>query len=664
MAAFHSKSQPCPGPGQNEWFPWRPGVNGRRQRFPRGLRPTLRSAAARGPHLLRALVTLLLALALECMALPVAPAAALALPWRHAAADRQPAASSRGVAPLQEVSPPQPVQQLQTALGARQPVLEIVSPQPDSLLPAGPWTLRLRVHDWPLVDGGALGLGPHLVVQLDQEPPRIWTRAEGELPELSPGSHRLTVYAAMPWGEARKNPGAVRQIRLHRTAPNPAALPAPGSPQLLAVSPRGLASEEPLLLDWLLLDAPLQDVGGNGSQWRLRVSINGDDVLLDQQTPLWLRGWRPGPNALRLELLDGRGEPLNSPFNSLVQEVDLRATEMAPRWRAGPLSDRELAILIGEAPSAAEALPAAAGPGSDAATMQGAADAGGRSGARAGMPSPAAVAPAAPGPVTGPGGAPEALTGSVGRSASAVAAADDAGASPTEQPASRLLPQADVAPTPPAAPPRSGGDDSTSGSSVAQAPAQRPADAADAAAPQNAGATPAALTTDGSGPPPTSHHDLAPDSGDAEQSNSSGSARIPMESSADSAAPPPGRSVAGTAALPLNSPSPGEASATPAAPPAGTDAAEAPRTPPTPSMTAASAAPETAAALSTDEPAPESPAAAAAAAAPPSDDGGQERIRPSSTLTGRARDLVNDDGTLRRPEPRGPLAGLRERLQR
>ena len=36
------------------------------------------------------------------------------------------------------------------------------------------------------------------------------------MPPLNPGSHRLTVYAARPWGEVVKSPGASRQIRLVR----------------------------------------------------------------------------------------------------------------------------------------------------------------------------------------------------------------------------------------------------------------------------------------------------------------------------------------------------------------------------------------------------------------------------------------------------------------
>jgi hypothetical protein len=58
----------------------------------------------------------------------------------------------------------------------------------------------------------------------------------------------------------------------------------------------------------------------------------------------------------------------------------------------------------------------------------------------------------------------------------------------------------------------------------------------------------------------------------------------------------------------------------------------------------------------TETPLPE--ASAAVATAPT-----QERARPSSSLSGRARDQVAADGSLLKPRPEGPLARLRQRFQ-
>jgi len=266
---------------------------------------------------------------------------------------------------LQEVGPPGAVPVLSERLAAHQPRVEIVAPADDALLPEGPWTLQLRVSDWPLSDSEGLGIGPHLVVQLDQQPPLQLSSTEAAaavaMPPLQPGSHRLTVYAARPWGEAVKSPGALRQIRLHRVGRNSAELPARGSAQLIVASPADAAQQEPVLLDWLLLDAPLQHLQSDDARWRLRVSVNGDSVLVDRQTPLWLKGFQPGSNAVQLELLDARGEALNPPFNSLVREVVI-SSAARPAWRNPKLSPGQLALLSGEAPPAdqAEAAPAAA----------------------------------------------------------------------------------------------------------------------------------------------------------------------------------------------------------------------------------------------------------------------------------------------------------------
>ena len=267
---------------------------------------------------------------------------------------------------LQELPPPLAVQQIQAALADRQPRVTILAPADGTNLPNGNWTLKLLAQDWPLTDGGSLGLGPHVVIQIDdQEPIRLSehrSTPQGDslqltLPPLTPGSHRITAYAAKPWGEAAKNSGAASQIRVDRVAANPLTVPKAGSPQLLPVSPLGVVSSEPVLLDWLLLDAPLQHLRDNDGSWRLRISVNGDSFITDQNVPIWLKGWTSGSNSLQLELLDGRGKPLNPPFNSVVSELVLKPSEPKPRWQLGRLSAEELASLVGQTPTPAAPRP-------------------------------------------------------------------------------------------------------------------------------------------------------------------------------------------------------------------------------------------------------------------------------------------------------------------
>ena len=329
----------------------------------------------RGPGaVFRALVMVLMLLSSVLMPFETltAPAMAWSLPGLPAKAPQRPQSPTplQPTAPagrLQEQAPPVAVQQLQEALAERQPQVEIISPRDGALLGDGPWELHALVRDWPVVDAGRLGLGAHLVVQIDDQAPLRLSGDPSDLrvqaPALAPGSHRITVYAAKPWGEAVKSPGAIRQIRVQRVAANPLGLPAPGSPQLIPVSPTDAVASGPVLLDWILLDAPLQNLRPGDGSWRLRVSVNGDSFLLDQNVPIWLQGWRPGNNSLLLELVDGLGEPLNAPFNSRVLEVNLprnSSAQTSPRWLQGRLNEQELGLLLGTISLAeTEAQPAA-----------------------------------------------------------------------------------------------------------------------------------------------------------------------------------------------------------------------------------------------------------------------------------------------------------------
>jgi len=303
-----------------------------------------------------ALVAVVL-LAVVCFGSPAVSQAAWRLPKRllPAPSPRGPATEA-GSAHLQEVSPPVAVHQFKEALGEKLPQLKIVEPANGAMVADKTWTLRVQVSDWPLIDGGSLGLGPHLLAIIDGEPPRVLTTTQTEMPPLSPGSHRLTVAAAWPWGEVVKSHGAFDQIRLHRAATNPLALPVSGSAQLFVTSPITSSKNmgQPVLVDWLLIDAPLQNLRQDDASWRLRITGNGESFLVDQQTPLWLSGWRSGANALLWELVDTRGEPINPPFNSIVSELYLEDSKMSwPSnfsWLSGRLNSEVLAVLLGNAP--------------------------------------------------------------------------------------------------------------------------------------------------------------------------------------------------------------------------------------------------------------------------------------------------------------------------
>ena len=279
---------------------------------------------------------------------PVSPS--LAAPWGKQRSE--PSNASGAASVLQEVAPPGAAQQLSDQLRGKQPQLSVVSPKPGSQVPTGEWTLQLQLDDWPVLESSELGAGPHVVVQLDQqEPQRIFAKDSKGLisvvmPALTPGSHHVSAFAALPWGEAAAGKKARVQWQLYRGLATPEALPDVNAPQLVAVAPQQLAAGAAVPINWFLFNAPLQHLRDGDEQWRLRLSLDGSSVVLDRAQSLWLKPLKAGEHFLKLELLDGDGNPLQPAFNSLVQELDVPVSRAgAPALFSSRLSAEQLAEL-------------------------------------------------------------------------------------------------------------------------------------------------------------------------------------------------------------------------------------------------------------------------------------------------------------------------------
>ena len=252
---------------------------------------------------------------------------------------------------LQEVAPPGAVQQLQAALSDHHPQLKLISPADGTVLQSEEQSLVLEVGDWPLTEDPELGLGAHVALQIDDQPPLRFSEAEDgrlriRLPALTPGSHRFTAYAATPWGEAVKSPGASLQWRFDQLQGLAGTQPAPDAPWLAVVSPADLGNGEPLFLDWLIWNAPLQNLREGDGRWRLRISINGDSFLVDRQEALWIKGSGHDPGRVQMELLDGVGEPISPVFNNQLRAIPNNPGSR-PIWMQSRLSDEQIARLLG-----------------------------------------------------------------------------------------------------------------------------------------------------------------------------------------------------------------------------------------------------------------------------------------------------------------------------
>ncbi len=256
---------------------------------------------------------------------------------------------------LQEIAPPGAVQQLREQLGKHHPQLSLVSPTDGTVLKKdGSWELLLNLKDWPLANDPELGLGAHVVVQLDENPPLRISEADGgqlriAMEGLLPGSHRLSAYAAYPWGEAVKEPKASLQWRLHQLQPLQKTQPTEDEPWFVTVSPSELSNTEPLLLDWLIWNAPIQNLKEGDGRWRLQVSVNGESFQITHQDAIWIKGLPSGsgPISVQTEMLDGFGKPINPVFNNQLRIVQTRAADK-PAWMQAMLTKQQIARLLGE----------------------------------------------------------------------------------------------------------------------------------------------------------------------------------------------------------------------------------------------------------------------------------------------------------------------------
>lgn len=239
----------------------------------------------------------------------------------------QPISSNRGAATeVSEVSPPEAIQELQTALETYQPQVTVVSPQPDEVLQDNTASVKLRVEGLPLFKDPALEMGPHVHVILDNQPYQAVYDLNQPLTlqDLSPGTHTLRVFASRPWHESFKNEGAYAQTTFHiftKTQDNnPTTLP------LLTYSrPKGNYGAEPILLDFYLTNAPLHLVAQEDSDddildWQIRCTINGTSFITDRWQPIYLKGFKPGKNWIQLELLNQKGLIQNT-FNDTARLI-------------------------------------------------------------------------------------------------------------------------------------------------------------------------------------------------------------------------------------------------------------------------------------------------------------------------------------------------------
>lgn len=254
-----------------------------------------------------------------------------------------------------EVSPPAAIQELRSLLDIYQPQVTILTPQADEVLQDDKVTVRLQVKDLPIFKDPKFNLGPHLHVIVDNQPyiavydlnqPLV-------LPDLSPGTHTLRVFASRPWHESFKNEGAYAQTTFHIFTKTEDNNPDPALPLITYSRPKGSYGAEPILLDFYLTNAPLHLVASYNpnneiADWRIRCTINGESFVLDRWQAIYLKGFKPGKNWLKLEFLDDKGNVVKNVFNSTIRLItyEPKAKDTLSKIVRGELSAEQVRSIV------------------------------------------------------------------------------------------------------------------------------------------------------------------------------------------------------------------------------------------------------------------------------------------------------------------------------
>jgi hypothetical protein len=228
---------------------------------------------------------------------------------------------------IEEVSPPDAIQQLGLELDQYEPQLKILGLEPDETITDTTVNLRLQVKDFPIYKDAKLALGPHIHVLLDNQPYRTVYNASEALTfrDLSPGSHTVRAFAVRPWDESFKTAGASAQVAFHVYAPTQANRPDPAQPLLTYNNPQGEYGAEPIMLDYSITP-PTSKTGQKPSPapWSVNVSLNGQSFKTSEKAPIYLTGFKPGVNWLKLELLNANGKTVANAFSETVRLITFK----------------------------------------------------------------------------------------------------------------------------------------------------------------------------------------------------------------------------------------------------------------------------------------------------------------------------------------------------
>lgn len=163
------------------------------------------------------------------------------------------------------------------------------------------------------------GDGQHIHAILNNRPYMAKYKPEFKT-DLEDGHYVLLSFLSRSYHESVKGEDAydLVQFAVGDGDPNQADLSAP---HMFYSRPKGTyqgQDTDKMLLDWYLVNCNLSKDG-----YKVRATINGTSFTFDKWQPYIVEGLAMGDVSIKLELLDGNGNLVDSPFNPVERTVTL-----------------------------------------------------------------------------------------------------------------------------------------------------------------------------------------------------------------------------------------------------------------------------------------------------------------------------------------------------
>ncbi len=208
--------------------------------------------------------------------------------------------------------------------------LRLNAPVDGSSVPSGPVTFSYELTNFQLTkmtdSDHAMQMansmkGQHIHLIVDDQPYTAHYDTKFSEP-VADGQHVVLSFLSRSYHESLKQRGAydLRTI----TVGTPAAGTAPlafdtKAPALFYSRPKDTYSgkdAQKIMLDFYLVNTTLAP-GGN----KVRATINGTEFMLDNWMPYMMEGLPAGQATIKLELLDGSGNLIPGPYNSVTRTI-------------------------------------------------------------------------------------------------------------------------------------------------------------------------------------------------------------------------------------------------------------------------------------------------------------------------------------------------------